>query len=185
MRFGDRYLQLWRMRMASPWIVKGSRVLDIGCHDGEFLEYLGDRIVESIGIDPEATEAIFDTYSLLRGMFGPQSEFASAYFDATVMLATLEHMNDIDGIAQECARILRPRGRVIVTVPSLVVDQFLAVLIRVRILDGMSVEQHHGLEPSQVPRAFVGNSFTQLAHKRFQLGLNHLYVFEKDGDRAS
>ena len=185
MRFGDRFLQLWRMRMASPWIVKGSRILDIGCHDGEFLEYLGDRVVASIGIDPEATEAKLDTYSLLRGMFGAQSEFASGYFDATVMLATLEHMNDLDGIAQECARILRPRGRVIVTVPSLAVDQILTMLIRTRFLDGMSLEQHHGLEPSQVPKTFVSNSFSLVVHKRFQLGLNHLYVFEKGVDRAS
>ena len=185
MRFGDRFLQLWRMRVSSPWIVKGSRILDIGCHDGEFLEYLGDRIVESIGIDPKATEAKLDAYSLLGGTFRPQSKFASGYFDATVMLATLEHIVDTDGIAQECARILRPRGRVIVTVPSLFVDQLLTILIRTRILDGMSLEQHRGLEPSQVPGAFIGNSFSLLVHKRFQLGLNHLYVFEKESDRAS
>jgi len=185
MRFGDRFLQLWRMRIASPWIVKGARILDIGCHDGEFLEYLGDRIVESIGIDPDATAVGLETYSLLRGTFAPQSEFASGSFDATVMLATLEHMNDVNGIAQECARILRPRGRVIITVPSLVVDQLLAILVRTKILDGMSLEQHHGLDPSQVPRAFVGNSFSLLAHRRFQLGLNHLYVFKKESDLAS
>ena len=185
MRFGDRFLQLWRMRIASPWVVKGSRILDIGCHDGEFLEYLGDRIVESIGIDPDATTIELETYSLLRGTFAPRSEFASASFDAAVMLATLEHMNDVNGIAQECARILRPRGRVIITVPSLVVDQLLTVLIRTRFLDGMSIEQHHGLVPSQVPEAFIGSSFALLAHNRFQLGLNHLYVFEKKGDRAS
>jgi len=185
MRFGDRFLQLWRMRMASPWIEKGSRILDIGCHEGEFLEYLGDRVVESIGIDPEATQVEAKSYSLLKGTFAPQSEFAFGSFDATVMLATLEHMNDINGIAQECARILRSRGRVIVTVPSLVVDQLLVVLVRTRLLDGMSLEQHHGLEPSQVPKAFISNSFSLLAHKRFQLGLNHLYVFEKESDRAS
>ena len=144
MRFGDRFLQLWRMRMASPWIEKGSRILDIGCHEGEFLEYLGDRVVESIGIDPEATQVEAKSYSLLKGTFAPQSEFAFGSFDATVMLATLEHMNDINGIAQECARILRSRGRVIVTVPSLVVDQLLVVLVRTRLLDGMSLEQHHG-----------------------------------------
>jgi len=182
MRFGDRFLQLWRMRMASPWIVNGSRVLDIGCHDGEFLEYLGARIVESVGIDPETKTVELGNYSLLRGTFAPQSDFATGYFDAAVMLATLEHMNDIDGIAQECARILRPGGRVIITVPSLIVDQLLAILIRARILEGMSLDQHHGLEPSQVPKAFVGNSFSLLAHKRFQLGFNHLYVFEKDDD---
>ena len=52
MRIGDYFIQQWRMRVAARWVPEGSRVLDIGCHQGEFLEFLGGKIAPSAGLDP-------------------------------------------------------------------------------------------------------------------------------------
>ena len=41
MRVVDRVLQDWRARVARRWIPPQARVLDIGCHQGEFLRRLG------------------------------------------------------------------------------------------------------------------------------------------------
>lgn len=169
------------MRKAAPWILEGSRVLDIGCHNGEFLEYLGARIIDSIGIDPLVADAEMDNYTLTRDSFNPPTDFGSGSFDAIALLATLEHLREIHEIAMECARILHPAGRVIITVPSPLVDKIIAMLVRIRVLDGMSLEEHHGFEPAQVSQIFTGASFSLLHQKRFQLGLNHLFVFEKVG----
>ena len=180
MRFGDRLLQQWRIRVADSWVPHGSRILDIGCYQGEFLQHMGDRIVDSIGIDPLATESETDNYILRKSTFIPPTEFASESFDAIVILATLEHMIHTEDIAMECARILRPGGRVIVTVPSPLVDQIIDLLVRVKVLDGMSMEEHHGFQPSQLPHIFRKASLSLLRWRRFQLGLNNLFIFEKE-----
>ena len=181
MRFGDLWLQQWRIRVAELWIPDGSRVLDIGCFQGEFLQYMGDRIIESIGIDPLAPEIKTEHFALLKDTFSPPTNFAPNSFDAIVILATLEHMSEPDRVAMECARILRPAGRVIITVPSPLVDQIIDILVRIRVLDGMSMEEHHGFQPSELPHIFHKVSLSLLTWRRFQLGLNNLFVFEKEG----
>src|SRR5262245_40133292 len=118
MRCIDRVLQKWRARMARPWIPDGARVLDIGCHQGEFLASLGDRIGPSVGLDPLTEPQTAPRYRLLRQLFTPPTEFPDESFDAVVMLATLEHIRDKEPLARECWRLLRPGGRIIITVPS-------------------------------------------------------------------
>ena len=168
------------MRVAAPWIPDGSRVLDIGCHEGEFLDYLGSRIIHSVGIDPLAPETATENYRLIASTYDDYTEFQSNSFDAVVMLATLEHIRSVDEIALECVRILKPNGRVVLTVPSLFVDTILDVLRTVRLVEGMSLEEHHGLDPDSIPHIFGGASFSLRKRRRFQLGLNNLFVFEKN-----
>ena len=179
MRFLDQTLQKWRMRVAAHWIPDGARVLDIGCHRGEFLDYLGSRIVNSVGIDPLAPEIVSDNFRLVASKFNESLGFQPNTFDVVVMLATIEHIPDVEDIAKECARILRPQGRVVLTVPNPIVDKLLGVLKGLRVLDGMSIEEHQGLDPNSLPRIFGEASLSLLARKGFQLGMNNLFVFEK------
>src|SRR5262249_43469019 len=118
MRILDPILQKRRARMARPWIPAGAAVLDIGCHQGEFLSSLGDRIGPSIGLDPLTMPQVTPRFRLVAQPFAEPSPFADQTFDAVVMLATLEHITDKTPLARECSRLLRPGGRVIITVPS-------------------------------------------------------------------
>jgi SAM-dependent methyltransferase len=179
MRCLDRVLQNWRAWMARPWIPKGSRVLDIGCHQGEFLSSLGEHIGPSVGLDPLAAPLTTPRYRLLPELFRPPLAFPDGSFDTVVMLATLEHIRDKDPLAQECWRLLRPGGRVVITVPSKFVDKIIHVLCRIRLADGMSVDEHHGYNPQTTPQVFGRFGFTLERWRRFQLGLNHLFVLQK------
>jgi SAM-dependent methyltransferase len=179
MRVLDRVLQRWRARMARPYIPAGANVLDVGCHQGEFLASLGDRIGPSVGLDPLAEPRTEPRYRLIRDLLHIPSPFPDASFDAVVMLATLEHIRDKDPLAQECSRLLRPGGRVIITVPSHAVDTIIEWLCRLRLADGMSLEEHHGYDPRTTPDIFARFGFTLERWRRFQLGLNHLFVLRK------
>lgn len=182
MRFFDRFLQSWRARKATPWIPHGARVLDVGCHQGEFLHRLGDRIGPSVGLDPLAQPESKDRYRLLAEPLHEPSGFDAGSFDVVVMLATLEHIRDKEPLARECRRLLRLGGRVIVTVPAPLVDRIVDLLRFLRLADGMSLEEHHGFDPTTTPEVFARHGF-ELEHvSRFQLGLNYLFVFRKIED---
>jgi SAM-dependent methyltransferase len=180
MRFLDRILQNWRARRARLWVPRGGRVLDIGCHQGEFLNSLGDQIQPSIGLDPLTSAAGSDRHWLLPLAFSEPLTFPDGTFDAVVLLATLEHIRAKEPLARECFRLLRPGGRVIITVPSPRVDTIVGLLHRLHLADGMSLEEHHGFDPNTTPDIFLEHGFILEHQARFQLGLNHLYVFRRE-----
>jgi SAM-dependent methyltransferase len=165
--------------MARPWITQGAAVLDIGCHQGEFLSSLGEHIGPSVGLDPLTTPAVKPRFRLLAEPFNEPSPFPDASFDAVVMLATLEHIRDKQPLARECHRLLRPGGRVIITVPSKRVDAIVDLLCRLGWADGMSLEEHHGFDPTTTPEVFGRFGFELEKWRTFQLGLNHLFVLRK------
>ncbi len=179
MRKLDRLLQGWRARVARPWIPHGANVLDIGCHQGEFLQSLGDHIGPSVGLDPLGPAESRPRYRLLPEAFRHPAPFPDASFDVVVLLATLEHIIGKEPLCGECYRLLRAGGRVIITVPSPWVDAIVHLLQRLRIVDGMSLEEHHGYDPRTTVPLFARHGFTLERWRRFQLGLNHLFVFRK------
>lgn len=181
MRRIDRFLQDWRARKAKPWVPFGARVLDIGSHQGEFLLGLGEWIADSVGLDPLTTPSSSSRHQFLQKAFVAPAPFPDASFDAIVLLATLEHIRDKAPLGRECARLLRPGGRVIITVPAPCVDAIIGFLCRLGLADGMSLEEHHGFDPATTPTFFTAPGLHLEHWSRFQLGLNHLLVFCKPG----
>jgi len=181
MRYVDRCLQRWRMRKALRWLPARVRLIDVGAHEGELFESLGSRLAEGFGIEPLIREPFRGAAYQVRPGFFPAVRPAAGPWDGITMLAVLEHVPAAEqaALADACHQLLRPGGRVIVTVPSPFVDRILALLKALRLIDGMSLEEHYGFEPGDVPGIFAEPRFRLRAHRRFQLGLNHLYVFER------
>ncbi len=176
----DRVLQRWRIGKARPYIAAGSRVLDIGSADGALFQHVRTLADSSLGIDPSLKAAVrVAGHTLLPGCF-PQDMPAVAPFDVITMLAVLEHFppSEYATLKSGCARFLKPGGLLVLTVPSPKVDRILAGLKFLRLIDGMSLEEHHGFDIGQTSAIFSGENFKLLRHRPFQLGLNHLFVFE-------
>lgn len=181
MRGGDRWLQRWRIAKATRWIQPGDRLLDVGCFDRSLLSRVEDRVASATGIDPVAEPYAAGRVRVLRGRFPDDSRFDADSFDRITLLAVLEHAPDPGALARELFRILAPGGQAIVTVPSAIVDPLLEVLRVLRVVDGMDLEAHHGFEVRQTPALFAAAGFDLVAWKRFQIGLNNLFVFQKPG----
>lgn len=182
MKAVDRFLQRARMRAVMKYLGKDLRVIDVGAHEGELFKALGSRLSLGFGVEPLAKEqAVGPNYTIDGGYFPDVRPSDSGTWDAVTMLAVLEHVPcEAQGpLAAACADLLKPGGRVLITVPSPMVDHILNVLKALRLIDGMSLEEHYGFEPGDTVRIFGPPAFRMVAHRYFQFGLNNLFVFEK------
>jgi len=179
MRTIDRWLQRWRISKVIRWIRPGDRLLDVGCFDATLLARVADRVAVGVGIDPVAEPWEDGNLRIVRGPLPGAPVFESSSFDCVTVLAVLEHVREVDSFAAELHRILCPGGRVVVTVPHPIVDPILDALVKVRLIDGMDLGEHHGFDTSQTVPIFERAGFELEVARRFQLGLNQLFVFSK------
>ena len=138
--------------------------------------------VGGVGIDPALERPISTSrYQLVPGRFPEDLDHAAREFDCVTALAVLEHIpaSDQEAFSEACLSVLKPGGRLILTVPSPRVDHILSVLRTLRLIDGMALEEHFGFDPEGVPALFAKTGFELVSHRRFQLGLNNLFVFER------
>ena len=176
-------LQRWRIAVAAPWIPDGARVLDVGCADGALFTVLRGKIGGGVGLDPNAPlSAVHDGVRYIRGTFPADAPTDPAdRFDAITMLAVIEHLPEAShpAVADAAARLLREGGRLIATVPEPAVDRIVQLLQRLGLAEGMELHEHHGFEAARTRAIFEPAGFRLLRHRRFQLGLNNLFVFER------
>jgi SAM-dependent methyltransferase len=104
----------------SEGLPPGARVLDVGCGRGVLLGPLADRRFEVHGVelsegalrgaDPRADVRIAPRLS--------DAGYEEGSFDQVIIWHVLEHVADPKHTIEECRRILRPGGRLIVAVPN-------------------------------------------------------------------
>lgn len=109
-------------------IPEGSSVLDVGCHSGILGEYLRRKKQCSVvGIDTDEA-ALSDASTRLDKAFAANIETtgwssivreqAGKPFDIIVFGDVLEHTRDPQAILAEARTLLKPEGRVIVSIPN-------------------------------------------------------------------
>lgn len=180
MKQADVILQRWRIRMAARHLAPGAHVLDIGCCDGALFSVLRHRVASGVGIDSDSVPADYADFRFIRGR-APEDLPVGETFDAVTMLAVLEHIPpDLQrNLVEDCRGLLRTNGQVICTVPSPKVDRLIHLGKHLNILDGMQEHEHYGFDPSHTVSLFVDRGFTLHRVRRFQFGLNNLFVFAK------
>lgn len=181
MKYLDKFLQNWRTSKALKHISPQSTVLDIGCYDAIVFEKMGKNLKFGIGIDPLIEPLQNSDYQLVKGWFPNDLPKQSQTFDAITLLAVLEHIPDdkMQHFANSCCHALNKNGKLIITVPHKNVDKILDILIFFKIIDGMSLEEHHGFDVKNTKSIFENNGFELIHNSTFQLGLNNLFVFKK------
>ena len=182
----DRFLRDYRIRKIIPYIPQDARVLDVGCHDGALFHALEGRIREGVGIDPHAEpSSALKNVKFVRGWF-PKDLPDGELFDVITMLAVLEHFPpaELQVLPEAISARLKPGGRFIATVPSPWVDHIIHLLAFLRLIHGvkLGMDEHHGYAVKSTASLFTARApLRLLMHRRFQLGFNNLFVFEKVG----
>jgi SAM-dependent methyltransferase len=118
---------VWRAVEVDQVIAHGlpiGRGLDLGCGDGLLtrivLEAAGPR--EMVGVEPDPAEASLarqvGIYAGVHVVGGDHVPEPDASFDWVLSNSVLEHIDDIEPVLLEVARLLRPGGEFILTVPG-------------------------------------------------------------------
>ena len=114
------------MRTILPSII-GEDVIDVGCGMGFMSEALAKRGHKTTAVDVEQIYVSYThqrmlTYKSSVGSIlykDTQLPFHDACFDSLISLDVIEHVEDHNRLVREFARVLRPYGRVILSVPAL------------------------------------------------------------------
>lgn len=180
----------YRNRLAIQQIPDAARsLLDFGGGYGYLIKNVG--IEKAVSIDEKITITLYrDISGKMRRqeetegfLFVERLPFESNLFDCITAVAAVEHIRNIKALFEEFYRVLSTEGTLIVTVPSRWVDHILPFLDRgSNQLRGKSVaeEHEHHLDKKQM-REIVRDLFEMTKYRRFQLGLNQLFVFKKAG----
>ena len=170
-----QFLLRWRVRTVLPH-VRG-RLLDIGCGSNTVARHHGQN---SLGVDVHqwgnVDLVVPDTSRL---------PFESGSFDAVTILAALNHIPNRGDVLKEAHRLLRPGGRIILTMIPPTISRVWHFLRRPWDADqterGMKQGEVWGLTPAAVRNLLADAGFVVRLEKRFMLGINRMTLAEKPG----
>ncbi|MBN1246290.1 MAG: methyltransferase domain-containing protein [Anaerolineae bacterium] len=136
-------------------------VLDLGCGDGLITQVLfeGEPPIE-MGFDPWLSQVrkapATGAYNAVQQAQGAAMPYRDSYFGTVLSNSVVEHIPDLEPVLLEAARVLRPEGRLILTVPS---DAFRRLLAGYR--DRVAVADLEGAE------AYASEIDAWLEHHRY------------------
>jgi len=93
----------------------GGTVLDLGCGTGHAMHLLGDR--RSVGLDFDHASLLGQPRPTVRGDLR-RLPFGDGTLEAIVCMHAIEHVPDPERVVAECARAVRPGGRVMFATPN-------------------------------------------------------------------
>jgi len=119
--FVDLYLFWLTSSLTETAPLAHGRLLDVGCGDRRFEPLFLPFIESYTGVEHEA---VFNTTDASKRSKGPdvlydgtRLPFEAATFDTVISTEVLEHTSDPAALVAEMARVLKPRGTVILTAP--------------------------------------------------------------------
>lgn len=152
-----------RAKYARKGIIDYDSILDLGCGDCYFLLRTNCKL--RIGLDFRFGDDI------TKDLLGIEAE----RFQNVAMLAVIEHISDVQVVLDQIYRILKKRGRLIITTPTpSQIGEWINSLYS-------TVPQEEHEEYFDLPkiRTITKNKFSLIKYKKFLFGFNQLFVFEK------
>ena len=182
----EPFLRKMRINKILPIIKKypNSKLLDIGCgFNYKFLLEVEPYISEGYGIDFKVPELKNGKIKTKQIKLNDKLPFHKNSFDFVTMLAVLEHLDHPIEIVKEIERILKPKGKLILTVPSRnskPVLEFLAY--KMKIVNEEEINDHKKYyNYKDLEKLFKETGKLKIQeHRYFQFYMNNFCVLSKE-----
>ncbi len=97
------------------------RLLEVGCGSGRFLERMrrAGWQVQGTDFDPAVAQRVRERYGLQVDVGDLAAlNYPGGAYDAIAMSQVIEHVHDPRALLEECRRVLRPGGRLVLSTPN-------------------------------------------------------------------
>lgn len=118
--------KVWRLQGDSMFLSGGipgqKRLLDVGCGKGSFIARMRDQgwDVEGLEVDADAVEYARSKSGLTVHLGSLENiHFPDSTFDVITSNHVIEHVHDPISLIQECLRVLKPGGRLVLATPNI------------------------------------------------------------------
>jgi len=166
-----------RIEMVLKRMPPNSKCLDIGCGSNELIEKYRSQGGEGLGVD------VYDWGNVdLVVEDSAKLPFESKTFDCITFVASLNHIPNRIEVLQECYRILKDDGVLIVTslTPRIsLIWHKIAYWDRDQIERGMKEGEVYGFTNVEIRNIFKRANFTVLKKRKFSWGLNNVFIVSK------
>ncbi len=167
-----KYLEKIRINKVLPF-VKGE-LLDIGCGMNNLKKNYGSGVGVDVYDWGNVDIVVEDTSNL---------PFSNSKFDTITILAALNHIPNRENVIQECYRVLKNDGVVIVTMIPPNISKIWHFIRKPWDKDqserGMKDGELYGIKNNDIKLIFEKKGFVLLNKKKFMLNINNLLVFCK------
>ncbi len=117
--YRDRLLD--RYRLLYNWLPETDTVLDVGCGNGMYTQWLAKKCGKAVGVDHNQKNLDWAKREFPHCEFvfsnGENLPFADNSFGAVMLTEVLEHTRDDRATLQEIARVMRPGGTLLLSTP--------------------------------------------------------------------
>ncbi|MCW6037307.1 class I SAM-dependent methyltransferase [Spirulina subsalsa FACHB-351] len=176
-------LRNFRLKKVVKNISKNSTLLDIGCGtSATFLKSISSHIKQGVGVDFKVNPIEINNIKTIQIKLDDQLPFQDESFEVVTMLAVLEHIEYEQEILKEIKRILKPNGKLILTVPSVWSKPILEFLAyQLKIVSEAEIRDHKRYyNRNKLRQSLVVNAgFQEFQHQYFQLWMNNFCTVVK------
>lgn len=171
------------MRIAPvlKYIPQQGVLCDLGCGtEAQFLQSVPGTFSKKIGIDMKLHKIHVPGLVLVKQELIKTIKLPSESVDCMTMLALLEHLDHPQEILNECHRVLKQNGRLILTTPSPWSRPFLWFFALTHLSTPEEVWEHRAYFSKRKLQYMLEHAgFSVEVMKRFQFGLNKFAVCRK------
>jgi 2-polyprenyl-3-methyl-5-hydroxy-6-metoxy-1,4-benzoquinol methylase len=112
-----------RIFIVSKWIGKNKKILDVGCYNGWYSSFFKNNNNKVYGIDA-SKDGVKE--AIRKGIYAKVTNveekfpYPDQFFDVIHAGEIIEHLYDTDKFIEECYRVLKKGGTLIITTPNTV-----------------------------------------------------------------
>ncbi len=121
MRATPYAVERWEFAVVADMVTTTDHVVDLGCGDGALIRRIAPRVRRAIGVDTNGSaiqRLREDGYEASNEAFASFSARESQAFDVVCAFQVAEHLEDLELLLAPARALLRPRGRLFLSVPD-------------------------------------------------------------------